>query len=110
MGPGETFIALIIGVTVLGYLFMTGRHRERMAIIESGTNMSIFDSQKRMTGRGLTLKIGMLFVGVACGILLGELLRNAFHITPGVAYMSMILLFGGIALILNYVIDRKDTV
>lgn len=108
MGPGETLIALIIGVTVMGYMFFNGRHKERMAIIQSGGNMSIFDSKKRSGfGRAFTLKLGMLFVGVALGILMGEFLRTNTNMADGAGYMSMILLFGGLSLILNYMIEKR---
>ena len=55
---------------------------------------------------GFTLKFGMLFVGVSLGILSGSLLSYSFQ-HEEVAYFSMILLFGGIALIANAILERK---
>lgn len=105
-GPGGVFIMGIIGITLMFYVFFTGRHRERMSMIDKGVDANIFYSKKRHS-ISPTLKFGMLLVGVAVGILLGEVLSNNTNINRGTAYMSMIFLFGGISLIINFLIERK---
>ncbi len=90
----------------IGFVFFTSRHRERMALIEKGADPSIFHTRK--TGRS-TLKWGLLFVGVALGILMGAILTATI---PGIreetANFSMIFLFGGLALIVNHLLEQKE--
>lgn len=106
MGPGETFGALIAGVTILGYVFFTAKHRERMSMIDKGVDASIFSSGR--TPINFTLKLGMLAVGIALGILAGEFLHKVLRMESGVAFTSMMFLCGGLSLIVNYFIERKE--
>jgi hypothetical protein len=46
-------------------------------------------------------------VGVALGIIIGNALEESNVLEEEVAYLSMIFLFGGLSLILNYIIDKK---
>lgn len=106
MGPGETFIALILGITILGYVFFNARHRERMSMIDKGVDPSIFVSKEKSSAR-FTLKLGMLAIGVSLGIITGVTLQTIYnHISDGVV-VAMILLFGGISLIVNFMVERK---
>jgi hypothetical protein len=103
VSPGGVFIMGIIGITLMFYVFFTGRHRERMSMIDKGVDANIFYT-KRRNSISPTLKFGMLLVGVAVGILIGELLNNLVSMNRGTAYVSMILLFGGLSLIINFLI------
>ncbi len=98
-----TFFASMFGI---GYVWLTSRHRERMAMIEKGASPEIFNTPSRPRS---TLKFGLLFVGVALGILLGAVLTAT---VPGMreetANFSMIFLFGGLALIVNHLVERKQ--
>jgi Co/Zn/Cd efflux system component len=51
----------------------------------------------------------LLLIGVALGILVGNLLAasETFAEAQEAAYFSMIFLFGGMALLINYFIARK---
>ena len=55
-----------------------------------------------------TLKFGMLFVGIAVGILLGNILEVSTQLEEEVAYFSMVFLFGGAGLIINYFVEKAD--
>jgi len=50
----------------------------------------------------------MLFMGVALGILVGALMSNAGVLDEDANYPAMIFFFGGLSLVLFYVIDRKN--
>ena len=104
--PGSVFIMAIIGLTLMFYVFFTGRHRERMSMIDKGVDANIFYSKQRAS-ISPTLKLGMLFVGISFGILMGEILNNSISMNRGTAYVSMIFLFGGLSLIINFLIERK---
>ena len=74
-------------------------------MLEKGVDPSLFTSKSNSTS--LTLKLGMLSVGISLGILMGNLLDRNYWIDESVASLSMIFLFGGGSLILNFFIDRK---
>jgi hypothetical protein len=112
----ETLIAFIaFFATVFGimYVHYTTRNKERMALIEKGADASLFNTGKEVTRLNynwgkFTLKTGMLFMGVALGIIAGAILSNAGVLNEGANYPSMIFFFGGLSLVLFYVIDRKS--
>lgn len=107
------FIALFATVFGIMYVHYTTRNKERMALIEKGADASLFNTGKEGTkinyswGK-FTLKIGMLFMGVALGIITGAILSNSGVLYEGASYPSMIFFFGGLSLVLFYVIDRKN--
>ncbi|PTN07517.1 DUF6249 domain-containing protein [Mangrovibacterium marinum] len=88
------------------YIHLTTRNKERMAMIEKGADPSLFKS-KAGGSMFFTLKAGLLFIGVAIGVLFGSLLANAAGMDEGTAYVSMIFLFGGIALVIGYRLQSK---
>jgi hypothetical protein len=106
------FIAFFASAFGIMYLFFTTRHKERLALIEKGADASLFN-----TGKGVqktpvswakfTLKIGMLFMGISVGIILASVLADAGVARPGALYPAMIFFFGGLSLVLFYIIDRK---
>ena len=107
------FIALFATVFGILYVHYTTRNKERMALIEKGADASLFNTGKENTGLNFkwgkfTLKIGMLFMGIALGIIAGALLSNAGVMVEGANYTSMIFFFGGLSLVLFYIIDRKS--
>jgi len=103
------FFAMIFGIV---YLFFTTRNRERMALIEKGADASLFNTGKThvpwFNWGKFALKTGMLLIGVGFGIIAGALLDMA-EVFPNDAsgYFSMIFIFGGLALVIFYLIDRR---
>ncbi|MET7254369.1 DUF6249 domain-containing protein [Dyadobacter jiangsuensis] len=98
-------VAAFLGVFGIVYVFLMTRHRERIALIEKGADASIFTDKNQVYYP--TLKFGMLFVGIALGILLGNWLDKTYDFSKGVAYLAMVFLFGGLSLILNFLIERS---
>ena len=112
METALVFIALFATVFGILYLFYTFRNRERMALIEKGADASLFNTGKEgkkltISWGKFTLKLGMLFMGVALGIIVGSVLSKAGIMYEEVSYTSMIFFFGGLSLVLFYIIDRK---
>jgi hypothetical protein len=113
MGALVGFIAFFATVFGIMYVFYSTRSRERMALIEKGADASLFNTGK--DGNSLswnwskfTLKMGMLAMGIAVGIITGAILSNIGLLDEGAMYSSMIFFFGGLSLVLFYVIDRKS--
>lgn len=104
MGPGFVIVAGIIGISLLGYVFFMTRHKERMSMIDKGVNASIFEDKS--TAISPTLKFGMLLVGLSIGILIGDRL-HFLGMFKGTAFLSMAFLFGGLSLIINFIIEHK---
>jgi hypothetical protein len=107
------FIAFFATVFGIVYLFLSTRSKERMALIEKGADASLFNTGKDSKSLGwnwskFTLKMGMLAMGIALGILVGAILSNMGFLDEDAMYPSMIFFFGGLSLVLFYLIDRKS--
>lgn len=110
MNPAEVIVPIAMFGSTFGilYVLFTSRHRERMALIEKGADPKLFQTKSRSRGN-FTLKFGMLLVGVALGILMGNVLLAAVPtMREEAANFAMIFLFGGLALIANHVIEAKQ--
>ncbi len=129
-------VPLVVGI-VFYFTYMTfelfARRKERISLIEKmGQNLTPMDSsilksqfqsllptfsKKTFT----TLRFGCLFVGLGLGLLVGLFIclymkangvgsdhweRNNFY---AVAYGASVLLFGGIGLVISYMIESKST-
>jgi Domain of unknown function (DUF6249) len=107
------FIALFATVFGIVYVFYTTRHKERLALIEKGADASLFNTGKEGKSPAgwnrFTLKLGMLLMGIGLGIIAGAIFESA-NVFPSeeAGYFSMIFIFGGLALVLFYLIDRKN--
>ena len=100
------FITAIVFGFIFGIFYIFVRKKERLTLIEKGADASIFVSKRRY--HSLTLKFGMLFIGVAIGILLGNILEVTTTLQEEVSYFSMIFLFGGIGLVINHFLEKKQ--
>jgi Sec-independent protein secretion pathway component TatC len=97
-------IALFSAMVLSLYFFLKARNQERLAIIEKGLYNSVKPARKPFS----SLKIGIFLIGDALGIFVGYILFKYTTINGVVSFFSMILLFGGIALIVNHLIERKN--
>jgi hypothetical protein len=106
---GTVFIVLIIFSSLFGivYIWISSRNKERMALIEEGADASLFATRKK-SFTNITLKFGMLATGIGMGILMGALLVEYTRLIEPVAYFSMIFIFGGLGLIINALMEKKD--
>ena len=107
------------------YLYFTTRNRERMALIEKGIDASILFKKNKIDYSRWTLKLGLLAIGVAFGIVLGVIASNVFysafyiqHPASGQNWewfenrsaeiiVPLAFLFGGVGLLISYFIERK---
>ncbi|WP_400078729.1 DUF6249 domain-containing protein [Winogradskyella sp. R77965] len=103
LGPGAVLAALFLATGYTVYTFIKASHLERMAKIEKGIDTNTSPSQAKL----LSLKIGLLMIGIACGILLAYTLEQTTTIKGEVFYPSFMLLFGGISLIVSFFWAKK---
>ena len=103
----EVIITIVAFAALFGiaYVFLVTRHRERMAMLERGVDASVFAPPRQSFS--LTLKFGMLFLGIGLGILAGHELHRHYGLAEEVAFLSMVFLLGGLALMANFLIERK---
>lgn len=104
------FIAFFATIFGIYYIHITTRNKERMALIDKGADASLFNTGKEgllFNWNKFTLKIGMLFMGIAAGIIVGSILDSMQVMPDGPGYVSMIFLFGGLSLVLFYLVDKK---
>jgi len=105
---GALAIIFIFGgipAIIISLVYFRNRRIERTALIAAGKDASIFEYGKPK--HYLSLKYGMLLVGLAIGVILGGILEVNTNIPEPMAYLSMVLLWGGLSLILFYAIHKK---
>lgn len=102
MGP-EIIVVFIIFGTLFGiaYLFFMTRNRERLALIEKGTDANLFARTKKdrlsPLWRTLALNIAFVVVGVGLGIFTGAIL-NTIGVHHDTAYPGSIFTLAGLGL------------
>ena len=109
----EILIPITLFLTVggvLGFMLLT-RHKERMSMIEKGLKT---EDIKALYARGewrqpnplSSLKWGIIFLGLGIAIVIGMYLRQTYNVEGGI-FAGLMALFGGLGLILFYLIANK---
>lgn len=93
------FASLVLSI----YFVTNARSKERLFRLEKGLELP-----KPLNLNLLVLKFAFVAIGTAVGILVGYGIFILFGLPEPVSYMSMILLFGGIALIVQHMVFRKN--
>ena len=98
-------VLLIIFGFIYGIVYLGVRRKERMTMLDRGADPSVFNEMKPgMTG----IRYGLLLIGVAVGILVGNILDATTVLEEEVSYFSMIFLFGGLALVISYFLEKHQ--
>ncbi|HEY4785263.1 MAG TPA: DUF6249 domain-containing protein [Bacteroidales bacterium] len=106
MGPMGAFLILgIICLAVYGIIKLLVRRKERLIMVEKGTNMPEIKDEGFVFS---ALKFGIFFIGIGLGVLAANILAVTTKVESEVAYFSMVFLFGGIALVIAHFIEKKD--
>ena len=97
-------IAMFLMIFAILYVYYTTRSRERLALVEKGTDASIFKIdpvRKRLD----LVKWGVFMIALAIGVVSGFALSTV--INEVVAFFTTILLCGGLGLIVAYFVIKK---
>ena len=97
------FFALVFGSL---YIHLTTRNKERLALIEKGASHDLFKAKPAESSGYTTFKSGLFLIGIALGIIAGYFLTDA-GMNETAAYFSMIFLFGGIGLVISFLLQKR---
>jgi O-antigen/teichoic acid export membrane protein len=101
----EILVPLGFFAMVVAIIYLLVRKKERLALIQNGADASTLKMDKTSND---SLKFGLLLIGIALGILLGNLLAEYASMQEEVAYFSMTFICGGISLLIYYVMNKKQ--
>lgn len=102
-------IPLIIFGAIFGiiYVITTARHKEKMAMIERGADPELFRNKQLKFSQYNLFKYGLFLIGIALGLVVGGILDEVHVIDEVTGYFSSILFFGGLALIVAFLLRKK---
>ncbi|MCT4615602.1 MAG: hypothetical protein N4A49_12090 [Marinifilaceae bacterium] len=86
-------------------LYIIYKHREKMALIKN--NMHLDDAPEKKSNKFQHLRYGILLIGMAIGLIVGNYLYLKDIFSEEVSYISMIALFLGFAFLVNYFLMDK---
>ena len=85
------FFATVFGIF---YLFVTSRHKERMAMIERGLT--------RLPQPAAPRNLSVLSASIGASIFIGAILEHHLKVDSGIAYPGSIFLMAGLGLFLGH--------
>jgi hypothetical protein len=109
---GEFLIPIFLfgGTAWVLVVYFNNRHKERMAMIEKGVSPTEFKGtpvkEWFRTNPLSSLKWGLLTMFVGLGLMVAIWLRNAYYVHDSI-FLSCMLIAGGFALIIFYIIASK---
>jgi len=98
-------IIISLGAFIMVVYIRKFDNLEKMAIIEKGLDPSLFKSTKSWPTSS-ALRFGLLLIGAGLGLVMGHWLDRSFDMEE-VGYFSMLFIFGGLGLLLAYLIEEK---
>ena len=99
-------LGLFLMIFAILYVYYTTRSRERRALVEKGLDANIFKMDPERNRLNL-IKWGIFMIALSVGVITGLALSSV--VNEATAFFTTILFFGGIGLILAYLVMRKMT-
>lgn len=99
-------VSLFLMIFAIAYVYYTTRNKERLALIEKGADPKLFKREPQGSNYA-NFKWGLFMIGIAIGVFLGAMFDEYTSLEDGPMYISMILICGGIALMLAYLLQKK---
>lgn len=110
MGTEVIILPIMFGVIFgIVYLFISSRHKERLALIDKGADASIFYANKKTASpiwKVLVLNLAMILVGIGMGIFIAGILHN-MGVEQQIAFPGTIFTLAGIGLFAGFKISQK---
>jgi len=112
METGAVIIPVVMFGVIFGifYLFISARNKERLALIEKGTEASIFygrNSRVTPMWKVIVINLALLMMGIGIGIFIAALLHQSLGVNEDVAYPGTIFLMSGIGLFSGFYLTKK---
>ena len=104
-GITDVLIVGIVFLAIYGTIVIILQHKQRKWLIQKGADPSIFQTPKG--NKATSLRYGLLLIGIALGILLGNILSVSTTLLQEAAYFSMVFLFGGLALVISFFLEKR---
>ncbi len=122
MNLAPVFVTAIVFIVIYKIIELFARRKERMAIIEKMQNAGQPIEMPKMEsfnfGKFTSLRIGALLTGLGFGLVLGYILsivvaasaNNVVEMyqVKGTIVGGCVLLFGGLGMLISYLIERKE--
>lgn len=104
-----TLFALFFGLI---YYYLLTRHKERMMLIENGADANLFQTSPRKKSYFYSMMIGVVFICLALGILVGAILDehvflDYYHDDNPAPYFVSIFFFIGAGFICSFFLSKK---
>lgn len=99
-------IAAIGAIFIILYVLLMTRFKERMSLMEKGLSPKEFSNKSAV--QSATLRFGLLLIGTSIGIMFGNFVATHFDVPREGAFIAMMFLFGGIGLIMSYLIENRN--
>jgi multisubunit Na+/H+ antiporter MnhC subunit len=90
-------------IVIYSYIRQTRRHKEKLAMIEKGMDISKF----MLNPLYQILMWGILLIGVGIGLLVGFLIQRIFKLDGNFIYMLMAIISGGVSLVAYFYFLKK---
>ncbi len=95
-------IGFFLALFAILYVYWTTRTKERLALVEKGMDAGIFKGE---CSKYSLLKWGIFLIALAVGVISGFGLSTVMNEVA--AFFTMILLFGGIGLIVAFLVTTQ---
>jgi hypothetical protein len=99
-------IVACIGIFIVIIYVRRFQNMERLAMIEKGVDPQ-FLNMRQPANTSWSLRLALLLIGSGTGLLMGNFLERILNLQEEVAYFSMLFIFGGIGLMISYIIEEK---
>ena len=98
-------ISFFIAIFGIVYLYLSTRNKERLALIEKGSDASIFMRGRSHTApiwKVLILNLALLLMGIGLGTFIASLLENYSSLDSDAIYPAVIFFTAGVGLFIGF--------
>lgn len=101
----EVLIPLGFFAMIVAIVYIMAQRKVRLTLIQHGADARTLKMDKESNS---SLKYGLLLIGIAVGILLGNWIADTSTMEEEVAYFSMTFIFGGLSLLIYHFMAKQQ--